>query len=69
MSGPKSSAGSLNLAIIVILLGLVGLLLEPLVFLAFVVAVGYVVYRLGRRLEDLEARIPDQRNPSDKNGG
>jgi len=56
----------MNLAIIVILLGLLGLLIEPLVLLAFVVVLGYYMYKLDKRTAQLEARLTGTQPPDPK---
>ena len=54
------------MAIIVILLGLLGLLIEPLVLLAFVIVLGYYLYKLDKRATDLEARLAGTQTPDPK---
>jgi len=47
--------GGPNLAIIVMLLGLIGFLIEPLLVLVFIVVLGYELYRVEKRLAAVEA--------------
>ncbi len=47
-----------NLVILIILLGLLGLFIEPLFLVAFVAVLGYYLYKLERRTQELEARLP-----------
>ena len=51
----QGPAGSLTLVILIVVLGFVGLIVEPIIFLAFIAVLGYYLYKVERRLMDLEA--------------
>ncbi len=57
MSNPSPFGGT-NLVVLIILLGLLGLIIEPLFLLAFIAALGYYLYRIEKRMSNLEAGIP-----------
>jgi hypothetical protein len=62
----QSIFGGFNLPLIVILLGLLGLLISPIFLLAFVVLVGYYLYRLDKRVANLEPQQPSNEGPPPK---
>ena len=53
-----------GLAILVVLLGVIGLLIEPLIFLVFIIVLGYYLYRIEKRLSALEGPPRAQNQPS-----
>ena len=53
-----------GLAILVVLLGVIGLLIEPLIFLVFIIVLGYYLYRIEKRLSALEGPPGAQNQPS-----
>ena len=65
MSGQGVFRGP-GLAILVMLLGVVGLLIEPLVFLVFVVVLGYELYKIEKRLAERETNPADRAQPVKK---
>ena len=44
--------------LIIIILGILGIFIDLLFLVAFVALVGYYLYRIERRLSELEARAP-----------
>ncbi len=56
MSYPSPFGGT-NLVVLIILLGLLGLIIEPLFLLAFIAALGYYLYKIEKRVSSLEAGI------------
>ncbi len=55
MSSSRTFSG-MNMVILIVILGLVGLLVEPIVFLVYVAVLGYYLYTLEKRLASIEAR-------------
>jgi len=54
----QSIWGGYSMALIIIILGVLGLIIDTLFLLAFVVLVGYYLYRIEKRVSDLEGRAP-----------
>jgi hypothetical protein len=67
MSKPKSVFGGLNVAFVLILLGMIGFLIDPLIMLlVFIPVVGYYLYHLNKKMNDLNSRLAKFENPKDK---
>jgi UPF0716 family protein affecting phage T7 exclusion len=62
----RGSIGGLNLPIIIAVLGILGLF-EPLLLLVFFAVLGYFLYRLEKRVANLEPQQPsDEGRPPKK---
>ena len=50
-----------NMVVLIVLLGLLGFLVEPLFILIFIAVLGYYLYKLEKRTSALEAGAPERK--------
>ena len=64
----QSIWGGYNLPIIVVLLGVLGIFIDLLFLVAFFAVLGYYLYRIEKRLTELEQGKPPSNGPKPKQG-